>query len=557
MKRFLVALLIPLALLASEVGDYLSSEEEILNALASDEINFTQYYDLVELFREKVSIFTDDIDVLLIVPGVDKRWTEALRRAVEKAGPYASPDQIIQFFPYDFDRIEPFIIFDKPTRRDWRAGTKIYTHGRFIDSDPYYPKTYFTADARYKAYTIDLRMQEDQNGFAVKRRKLELKLFDGELALGSYREGFGPGMVLGKAFYIPGGMRSNSTGESFANPQDNLFNGFRYERESDKIAVGALASRILYDEICANVVGMHLGWNPIEEMRVGGVYAFASTNSRPAQTAFKQSSGSIFAMGDINGVDVETELGFVENGAVGFMASAVAKIGDTRTLTEVWTYADDFNPLNAMGISDYKQTIIELDESGVIQRSREAGESGFEIRTTSALGENLFFNTKGSGWRTAQIDEWGVLSEVGLYFRPAPGKRLRGDYTYDKRIVAGAFREKQAFRLSLNWPIFEHLDNSTYMRVVETRTGNTPVYGISVYPEFIYSRFEPMVMRLRVKRYKSDVENPENGYWELRLRDEIRTGPILWIAEIRYAVYDKTAKDPLTEFRITSAYYWR
>jgi len=557
MRKLFFALLIVFSLFGNEVGDYLTSEEEILNALSADEINFTQYYDLVELFREKVSIFSPDLDVLLIVPGVDKRWIEALLRAVEKAGPYATPEQIVGYFSYDFDRIEPFVIFDKPAKRDWRAGAKIYTHGRFLDIDPYYPKSYFTADARYRAYSLNLRFQEDQNGFAFKRRGLDMRVLDGYLTLGSFRDGFGPGMVLGKAFYIPGAQRANSKAESFLNPQDNLFNGFRYEREIDKIAVGALASRIVYDEITADALGMHLGWNPVDDLRVGGVYSFAAVNSRPAQRAFKQSSGSVFASGDLRGASIDAELGFVENGAVGFMTSVVAKIAETRTLTELWAYSDDFNPLNAKGISDYKQTDIELDESDVTQKSREAGESGFEIRTTSAVAPKLFLNTKGSGWRTAQIDEWGVCAESGLYYNPGMGKRIRGDYSYEKRVVEGSFREKQAFRVSLNWPITRHLGNSTYIRIAETRTGGSPVYGISAYPEFTYSRFEPLVIKLRVKRYKSDIDNSANGYWELRFRDEMRTGPILWIAEIRYAVYDNQAKDPLTEFRITSAYYWR
>ena len=63
-------------------------------------------------------------------------------------------------------------------------------------------------------------------------------------------------------------------------------------------------------------------------------------------------------------------------------------------------------------------------------------------------------------------------------------------------------------------------------------------------------------MRLRVKRYKSDLKDSDNGYWEIRFRDEVRTGPILWIVETRHAIYDD-GDDPLTEFRVTSAYYWR
>lgn len=558
MNKLWLLILIPFALLASnDAGDYLTSEEEILDALSREEINFTQYYDLVELFRDKVSVFSEDLDKLLIVPGVDKRWIDALLHAIEMAGPYADPDQIIRNFPYDFERIESFVIFDKPTKRDWRASGKIYSHGRFIDSDPYYPKTYFSADARYKSYDLNLRFHEDQDGFKCKRRDIEMDIFGGELTLGSYRKGFGPGLVLGKTFYIPGDMRENSTVESFLNPHDNMFNGFRYERESERVIVGALASRIVYDSVSANALGMELAWNPAEKVSLGGVFAYSSTNSRPALIAYDQSSGSIFATGDWDEIEVETELGFVGNGALGFMASAVAKIEDTRALTELWTYANDFNPMNSKGISNYKQTYIELDESGVTQRSREAGESGFEIRTTSPIANDFFFNTEGSGWRTPQIDEWGVYSEIGLYYRGENSRRLRGDYAYEKRVEEGEFREKHTIRLRVNWPILRYLENSTYFRIRETRTDDEAYQGISVYPEFKYTRYEPFVMRLRIKRYKSDLVDSDNGYWELRFRDEIRTGPILWIGEIRHALYDKPDKQPLTEFRVTSAYYWR
>jgi len=558
MRKFLKILLVPIILLAaSGPGDYLTSEEEILDALAKDEINFTQYYDLLELFREKISVFGSDLDRLLIVPGVDKRWIDALGDAVAHAGPYATQEQVLGFFPFDFDRIDAFIIFDKPTKRDWKAGAKVYSHGRFIDDDQYYPKTYYTIDGGYKTTDIGFRLHEDADGLRCRRRAFETEVLDGELAIGSYRAGFGPGLVLGKAFYIPGDERENTLAESFVNPQDNMFNGIRFERQSEKIGVGILSSRIVYDSVAASALGAMILWNPIEELDLGGVYGYGDARARPGGAKFRQSSGSVFARGEWNDTEIESELGLVENGGAGFMTSVVTKVEKTRALAEIWSYANNFNPMNAKGLSDYKQTYIEFDESGITQRSREAGESGFEIRTTTLVASNVFLDLEESGWRTPQIEDWGIYSEIGLNYRGENGKRIRGDYSFEKRYNSDDFREKQTIRAIANWPLPWHCNVSGYFRFRRTTTNDERYDGLSVYPEITCNRFEPVVLKLRAKRYKSRIDDPDNGYWELRFRDEIRTGPILWIGEVRHARYDDPGDDPLTEFRLTTAYYWR
>jgi len=108
-----------------------------------------------------------------------------------------------------------------------------------------------------------------------------------------------------------------------------------------------------------------------------------------------------------------------------------------------------------------------------------------------------------------------------------------------------------------NWPLIWDIECNAYFRLRWTTTETDRTRGVSVYPEIVYSRFEPFALRLRIKRYKSNLDDPSNGYWELRFRDELRSGPLLWIAEIRHAQYDKTDKNPLTEFRVTASYLWR
>ncbi len=535
----------------------MTSEEEILDALARDEINFTQYYDLVELFIEKVSVFGPNLERLLVIPGIDRRWIDALHEAVAHAGPYGTEEQLIRYFPYDFERIAAFIIFEKPTKRDWSAGAKLYTHGRYIAEDPYYPKSYITLDAKHSGLGADIRLHEDCDGTRVRRRSLSGKLFGGDFILGSFRKGLGPGLIMGKAFYIPGAERENSTAESFINPQDNMFNGFRYDRGFGKIGIGMLASRIVYDSVAVDAMGAMLSWHPAGNLSFGGVFGYGDARSRPENSTFRQSTGSLFGIAELDGGEFFAEIGLIDNAQTGFMAGMTRKISESRTLAEVWSYSKSFNPMNAKGLSDYRQTYIELDGSGVTQRSREAGESGFEVKVTTPLPGDIFFDFEQSGWRTPAIGDWGLSSETALNYRGRDGRRIRGGFSWEKRYTGDSFRLKETLRLRMNWPLIRDMSIGAYFRLRWTTTESERFRSLSVYPEISCDRFTPMTLKLRIKKYKSRMADDDNGYWELRLRDELRSGPILWIAELRHAAYDDIDKESLTEFRVTAAYYWR
>jgi len=162
---------------ASEEGDYLTSEEEILEALSRDEISFTQYYDLIELFREKVSVFGEDIDRLLLIPGVDERWIEAIRATSDHVGPFADKKTFIDWFPFDFERISAFVTFEQFRKGNIGGGAKIYTHGRFIEND--LPTSYFTVNARYAKQKAEIRFSQDKDSIRVRRRGIEIPVFNG------------------------------------------------------------------------------------------------------------------------------------------------------------------------------------------------------------------------------------------------------------------------------------------------------------------------------------------------------------------------------------------
>jgi len=557
-RRFLLTFLVPIiAFGGADVGDYLTSEEEILDALARDEINYTQYYDLIELFREKVSVFGDDLDRLLVIPGVDRRWISGIREAAAHAGQYADKETFLGWFPYDFERIESFVIFEKRAKGDFGGGTRVYTHGRFIDSDPYYPKTYINLSGRYLKSSLEIRLHEDRDGVRCRRRNLEARLFGGDITLGSFRKGLGEGLIMGKPFYIPGATRENSFQESFGNPQDNLFNGVRFGGEYGRIGTGFLASRIVYDSVSVSAIGAELFWIPRGNLKLGGVYSYGDAKSRPGGSVYRQNSGSVFGSAKWEDTDISGEMATTESGGIGFMLSFLKRASKTKTLAELWSYSEDFHPMHSKGLSDYRQTDIELDNSGVTQRSREAGETGFELKITSPLSENIFLNLDQSGWRTPPIEDWGISSEIGLYYRGENGRRIHCEFSWLKRTLTSGIRLKETIRMRANWPLIWDIECNAYFRLRWTTTETDRTRGVSVYPEIVYSRFEPFALRLRIKRYKSNLDDPSNGYWELRFRDELRSGPLLWIAEIRHAQYDKTDKNPLTEFRVTASYLWR
>jgi len=133
MKRLLLTAAILSVAYCFEAGDYLTSEEDILDALSREEISFTEYYDLLELFRDKVELTGDDLDRLRAIPGVDRRWIEAIEEARENAGLFADRETFERWFPFDFERIRAFVFFEKRERRDMNGSVKLYTHGKFIE----------------------------------------------------------------------------------------------------------------------------------------------------------------------------------------------------------------------------------------------------------------------------------------------------------------------------------------------------------------------------------------------------------------------------------------
>ncbi len=556
MRKILFLLILPTITLAtSGAGDYLTSEEDILAALSNEEISFTQYYDLLDLFRDKVNIFGPEIDRLMIIPGVDQRWIIAIENAATRAGIYADRETFIKWFPYDFERIASFVAFLEDEQGVFGGGAKIYTHGKFIDCD--YPTTNISISGRYRNFDIELSLIEEEDEIRCKRRSISAKLLGGKLELGGFREGLGEGLIIGKAFHVPSAERINSTAGSFVNPKDNLFNGVRFDGKYGKIGIGLLASYIVYDSIAVDALGSEFHWAPSKDIEVGGVFAHGSVVGRPSNLAYRQSSTSLFCSSRLYGADISSEIGITEGGGTGFMLNATKTLSRTKTLAEFWLYDEEFHPLHSEGPSDYRETEIELAETGIIHESRQAGETGAQLKVTTPIVNNASLNFEQAGWRTTEINDWGLSSEIGIYYRDDNGKRIYGDFTWEKRTLTSTIRLKETIRLRANWPLSHNFTTNGYLRFRWTTDEDYRKRSLITYLELKASHFEPLVLKMRLKRSKSDLTDDDNGYWEIKLRDELRSGPVIWIGEVRHARYDRPSKEPLTEFRITAGYYWR
>lgn len=555
--RLLLVLLLSTAIFPeSDEGDYLTSEEEILEALSREEISFTQYYDLIELFREKVDIFGDDIERLLLVPGVDERWIDAIRSTVGQIGVYASKANFIEAFPFDFERISAFVVFEQYRKGDFGGGARIYSHGKFIGESS--PTSYYTITCRYKKSRLEFRFSDDRDSVRVRRRTIDFPALDGKFTIGSFHNGLGNGLIIGKHFHVPGAERKNSLGESFLSPYDNLFNGLRWSAKFSNIGAGALASRNIYDSVFIDALGAELSYSPAKKIRMGAVFGYGAVGKRPISSVYRQGAGSVFGSFDIAGNDIETELGFIDNGSAGFMLSNVRKFSKARTLLNFWAYEKDFNPLHSKGFSDYRETKIELlDETGIVHGSRQAGETGALLKISAPIFDALSFNTAQSGWATRAIGDWGILSQEGVYYRDSAGRRAMLDFTWEKRTLTTGVNLKETVRASFNTPLFRKMEFDGYFRLRWTTKTTSRTRSLTSYIEITNKHLEPFSLSLRIKRMKTNLAESENGYWEIRLRDSFKSGPILWTAEVRRAIYDKTTKDPLTEFRISAGYVWR
>jgi len=377
------------------------------------------------------------------------------------------------------------------------------------------------------------------------------------LTLGSFDEGFGNGLVMGKAFHIAGAKRTNTGLKSLISPVDNLFNGAYFSGDFGRVGTGAALSRVDYDSVCAEVMASELSFSPDSNYRFGGVFALAGVSSPERGSRFSQSAGSVFGKAVVLGSKLDLELGWTDNGGVGLSLSALSKLEGVRSIASFWSYSDGFFPLNGDGESDYRYTYIPLGESGVLHDSRGAGESGAKMKITVPVGERVSVDLDQSGWRTPSAGDWGISTKSALYFRGENNTRLRGEYSWEKRTLASGVRSKNSIRMTANIPLAKDFGLNGYLRVSRSNIGEATTDGLSANAEIQGDLFEPMQLRLQLVRSKTNIASKDNGYWALRFRNYFRTGPISWLAEVRRAFYDKADKDDLTEFRITSSYYWR
>ncbi|MCK5833938.1 hypothetical protein KAH81_09765 [bacterium] len=550
-----VFLLIIFSVFAFDPGDYLTSEDDILEALSREEISYTQYYELLELMRDKVNLVCSDLTPLLVVPGVDERWVKAIEEARGNAGYYANRDVFIRWFPFDFERIEAFIYFEEEEKRSVHGNAKIYTHGKLIEND--IPTTNGTIDIGTEIIKAECRFI-DEESFSFRRRTLDVKYKNSALTLGSFSKGFGNGLILGKAFHVPGARRDNTNWSSLSTPVDNLFNGLRYEGLFGNIETGFVLSRVVYNSVIVDALGSKLCLSPTKLHKIGAIYSFGRVqNTLETAPVFTQGCASVFGNSVFDVTSLDYEIGFSESGNIGADISVVTKFENVRSLVAAWKYSDEFYPLHGNGESDYRKTNIELGESDVIMDSKQAGEEGAKLKLTAKIENKISLDFDQSAWRTVMTEDWGVASKAALQFRSDNGKRLRGELAWEKRTLSTGERLQKTVRFFGYWPLVPGLNASGYFRFRRSNLNEKTNDGISTNVEIFSNGFEPFEIRFLLKRTKTDINSDNSGYWALRLRSNFNSGPIIWLAEYRLAVYDKIDKDALSEFRLTCSYYWR
>ncbi|HHS51232.1 MAG TPA: hypothetical protein ENN07_08975 [candidate division Zixibacteria bacterium] len=556
MRRFLVAVICFGALMASEGTDYLTSEEDILEALGRNEISYTEYFELLELFRDKVDIMSGDAELLLVIPGVDRRWVEAVHEARGKAGVFADEKAFIRWFPFDFERIEAFVVFEKRERSDFSGSVKVYMHGKYAVDEKMTANMSVSAGSR--KVRSEARFLYDGDVMKCRRRCVRADVLGGRLIVGSFDEDFGNGLVLGRAFHVPGAMRTNEGTVSLATPVDNLFNGAFYRGQFDRIRAGAMASRVLFDSIAVTAAASELGFSPSKDLTVGGVFAWGRVESKSGgETPFSQGSGSVFGNFRAGESKLDGEFGFTEDGGIGACFSAMKRKDGLRSLVTIWSYSDDFYPLHGWGAADYRTTKIEIEESDVEISSRGAGESGAKFKLTMPLWKQVMADFDQAGWRTPMINDWGLSMRSALSFRGDGGRRVRGEYSWEKRTLTTGVREARAGMITGNWPIARDVSIYGYFRFRRSITETAVIDGISSNAEISLANYFPWEFRFRVQRSKTNLASENVGYWAFRYRNYIRFGQFYWLAEARHAIYDSEDREPLTEFRITCSYYWR
>ncbi len=550
MRKILLGCLVAVSLWGQDVAvQYFQQLDDIKNAYYNGDITEDQYYELLQLYEEKVEVNTGNLRRLLSIPGVSREDVEALEAARLDRGPFRDMEDVRRYFPGDFNLIEPFITVVPPVKKPFSGYLKIYTSRDFAsppdwDDPSHSGKLYF----RSGKWSADIRYR--QKGLSMGQltyRSIEYNGRDLDISIGNYyRKEQGFGLLVGRYLSLPSYEKDVESGADYLlSPYYGDLNGvyFRWEIGPHWSVSSELSTNYYKDDSYQHLISGSVGYYKRRVGRLGVVFyqgKLIDFNDDGA-AVYQQYGGSVFGEYFWRGWKFRNETGVLDNGAWGTNLFVYSPREDGVSIQwKLWAYHPDFHALYSDGECDRDYETYYPPGFSFYLKDYRAGEVGGYMSTRFPLGRKFRGEVRGIYYNVPNKDSHGGEGYVSINY--SMGRRGYATVYIDRQIdhdqngmdtkdkVNLTVRYKPTRKITIKFYSYfrsGEYDNSEYWR-------NS--YRVAVAATYKFRKHAELGLRL--ERYDSDIDNPEVGYYTILPSIRFDFAGADWRTEFSFRKYD-------------------
>ena len=529
---------------------YFQEIEDIKNAYYNNEITEEQYYELLQLYEDKVEVNTGNLRRLLSIPGVTREDVQALERARLDRGPFRDMGDVRRAFPGDFNLIEPFITVVPPIKKHFTGYFKIYTSRDYASppdrDDPSYSTKLYLRSGRWSADIRHRQKGEYMGQLTYRSIQYNGKHFD--LAIGNYyRKEQGFGLLVGRYLSLPSYEKDVEKGTNYLlSPYYGDLNGiyFRWEIGPHWSVSSELSTNYYKDNSYQHLISGSVGYYKRRMGRVGVVfYQGRLVDFKDDGVAdFSQYGASVFGEYFLkNRWKLRNETAVLDNGAWGTNLIVYSPRRDRVSIQwKFWAYHSGFHALYSDGECDRDYETYYPPGFSFYLKDYRAGEMGGYMSTRFPLGGDFRGEIRGIYYNVPNKGSHGGEGYISVKY--SAGRRGYATLYIDRQIDHdyNGTDTKDKINLSIRWSPTAKIstkfytyfrwgdyDNSTYWR-------NSYRVSASAY----YRVRRKGEIGVRIERYDSDVDDPNIGYYTFLPSVRFNLGGIDWRTELSFRKYD-------------------
>ncbi|MCD6595501.1 hypothetical protein J7L68_07495 [bacterium] len=542
----IVAMLIIIASAQDVQVQYFQETDDIKTAYYNNEITEEQYYELLQLFEEKVEVNTGNLRRLLSIPGVERMEIEGLEKARLDKGPFRNEGDVRRIFKGDFNLIEPFITVLPPMKKLISGYAKVYT-SRYYESpssstDPSHSSKIMLRSGKWSA---DIRHRQKGNNMAqLSYRSVQYRSKNIQLTLGNfYGKDLGYGLIVGRYLSLSSYKKDGDGLNYWLSPYYGDMNGvyFSWKKGKHWSMQTSISTNYYYNDSYQDLISAAVSYYQSRVGRVGIVLYHGSlvdfTDSSAAD--FRQMGTSIYAEYRTNGWKFQNETGVLENGAWGTNLYIYSPRKDgVNYLWKVWAYHPDFIGLYSGGECNKGYQSYYPDDFSFYLKAYQAGELGGYASARFPISSRIKGEIKASYFNVNNYNDNGGEAYLGLKY--SMGRKGYFNLYIDRRYDGGySTTTKDKINFSSRWNINRKFSNKTYAYL---KSSDYDTYWRNEYrlsTVFYYEPKKDMEFGIKLERRDSDIDDPDyGGYYTVAPVFKLDVGEINWRTELSLRKYD-------------------